>query len=75
MWVAFCDHKGSFGVFMIDHEEMFSSLLMHIDRMNVVLNGEVLEDVNQFKYLGTFVAADGVETDVCNGIKEGCLGE
>ena len=43
------------------------------DRLNVVLNGEVLEEVNQFKYLGSIVAADGgVEADVCNRINEGC---
>ena len=42
-------------------------------RMNVSLNGEVLEEVDQFKYLGSVVAANGrIEADVCNRVKEGC---
>ena len=42
-------------------------------RMNVVLNGEVLEEVNQFKYLGSIVAANGrIEADVCHRVKERC---
>ena len=35
------------------------------DRMHVILNGEPLEEVDCFKYLGSQVAADGVcERDV-----------
>ena len=42
-------------------------------RMNVILNGEILEEVNQFKYLGSIIAAGGgVETDVSHRISEGC---
>ena len=42
-------------------------------RMNVRLNGEVLEEVEKFKYLGSMVAAGGgVEADVCNRVNEGC---
>ena len=42
-------------------------------RMNVVLNGEVLEEVDQFQYLGSIVAANGgIEADVCHRVKEGC---
>ena len=34
-------------------------------RLNVMLNGEVLEEVNQFKYLGSVITANGrVEADV-----------
>ena len=41
-------------------------------RMNVDLNGEVLEQVNEFKYLGSVVAANGgVEADVSHRISEG----
>ena len=41
--------------------------------MNVTLNGEVLEEVDQFKYLGSVVAANGgIEADVCHRVKEGC---
>ena len=28
-------------------------------RLNVTLNGEVLEEVDQFKYLGSVIAANG----------------
>ena len=42
-------------------------------RMNISLNGEVLEEVDQFKYLGSVVAANGrIEADVCHRVKEGC---
>ena len=42
-------------------------------RMNVVLNGEVLEEVDEFKYLGSIVAANGgIEADVGHRVKEGC---
>ena len=38
-----------------------------------MLNGEALEEVNQFKYLGSAVAANGgVEADVCHKVNEGC---
>ena len=42
-------------------------------RLNVTLNGEVLEEVDQFKYLGSVIAANGgVEADVRNRVNEGC---
>ena len=42
-------------------------------RMNVTLNGEMLEEVDEFKYLGAVVAANGgVEADVRNRVNEGC---
>ena len=41
-------------------------------RMHVVLNGEPLEEVDCFKYLGSEVAADeGCERDVVHRISEG----
>ena len=40
--------------------------------MSVELNGEVLEQVNEFKYLGSVVAANGgVEADVRHRVNEG----
>ena len=42
-------------------------------RMNVTLNGEVLEEVDEFRYLGVVVAANGrIDADVCHRVKEGC---
>ena len=42
-------------------------------RLNVKLNGEALEEVDQFKYLGPVIAANGeVEADVCHRVIEGC---
>ena len=42
-------------------------------RLNVMLNGEALEEVDHFKYLGSVVAANGgVEADVCHRVNEGC---
>ena len=42
-------------------------------RLNVMLNGEALEEVDQFKYLGSFIAANGgVEADVRHRVNEGC---
>ena len=42
------------------------------DRMHVILNGEPLEDVDCFKYLGSLVAADGgCERDVVHRMNEG----
>ena len=42
-------------------------------RLNVTLNGEVLEEVDQFKYLGSIIAANGgVEEDVRHRVNEGC---
>ena len=42
-------------------------------RLNAVLNGEALEEVDQFKYLGSVIAAnDGVEADVRHRVNEGC---
>ena len=41
-------------------------------RLNVMLNGEALE-VDQFKYLGSVIAANGgVEADVSHRVNEGC---
>ena len=47
------------------------------DRMHVILNGEPLEEVDCFKYLGSQVAANGgCERDVVHRINEGIeLGE
>ena len=40
--------------------------------LNVLLNGEALEEVDKFKYLGSVIAANGgVETDVCHRVIEG----
>ena len=42
-------------------------------RLNLMLNGEALEEVDQFKYLGSVIAANGgVEADVCHRVNEGC---
>ena len=42
------------------------------DRMHVILNGESLEEVGCFKYLGSQVAADGgCERDVIHRMNEG----
>ena len=42
------------------------------DRMHVILNGEPLEDVDCFKYVGSQLAADeGCESDVVHGMNEG----
>ena len=42
-------------------------------RLNVTLNGEALEEVDQFKYLGSVIVANGgVEADVCHRVNEGC---
>ena len=42
-------------------------------RLNVMLNEEVLEEVDQFKYLGSVIAANGrVESDVRHRVNEGC---
>ena len=42
------------------------------DRMHVILNGEQLEEVDCFKYLGSQVAADGgYERDVVHRMNEG----
>ena len=42
------------------------------DRMHVILNGEPLEEVDYFKYLGSHVAADGgCERDVIHRMNEG----
>ena len=41
-------------------------------RMLVILNGEPVEEVDCFKYLGSQVAADGgCEWDVVHGMNEG----
>ena len=42
------------------------------DRIHVILDGEFLEDVDCFKYLGSRVAADGgCERDVVHRMNEG----
>ena len=42
------------------------------DRMHVILNGEPLEEVDCFKYLGSQVAADGgCERDVVHRMNDG----
>ena len=42
-------------------------------RLNVMLNGETLEEVDQFKYLGSVMAANGgVEADMRHRVNEGC---
>ena len=42
-------------------------------RLNVMFNGEALEEVDQFKFLGSVIAANGgVEADVCHRVNEGC---
>ena len=42
-------------------------------RLNVMLNGEALEEVDQCKYLGSVIAANGgVEADVHHRVNEGC---
>ena len=42
------------------------------DRMHVILNGEPLEEVDCFQYLGSQVAADGgCERDVVHRMNEG----
>ena len=44
----------------------------NVDRMHVILNGEPLEEVDCFKYLGSPVAADGgCERDVVHRMNEG----
>ena len=43
------------------------------DPIHVILNGEPLEEVNCFLYLGSQVAADGgCEWDVVHRMNEGC---
>ena len=42
-------------------------------RINVALDGEVLGEVDQFKYLGSIISANGgVEADVSHRVNEGC---
>ena len=42
-------------------------------RLNVMIDGEALEEVDQFKYLGSVIAANGgVEADVSHRVSEGC---
>ena len=42
-------------------------------RLNVVLSGEALEEVDQFKYLGSVIAANsGMEADVRRRVNVGC---
>ena len=42
-------------------------------RMNVILNGDAFEEVDQFIYLGSVIAANGgVEADVRQRVNEGC---
>ena len=49
------------------------SKVMRCTRLNAMLNGEALEEVDQFKYLGSVIAANGgVEADVRHRVNEGC---
>ncbi|XP_068217827.1 uncharacterized protein [Palaemon carinicauda] len=42
-------------------------------RLNFMLNGELLQEVDQFKYLGSVVATNaGVETDERQRVNDGC---
>ena len=42
-------------------------------RLNVMLNGEALEKVDNFKCFGSVIAANGgVEADVRHRVNEGC---
>ena len=42
-------------------------------RLNVMLNGEALEELDQFRYSGSVIAANGgVEADVRHRVNEGC---
>ena len=42
-------------------------------RLNIMLNGEALEEVDQFKYLGSVIAANGgVEANARHRVNEGC---
>ena len=42
-------------------------------RMNVMLNGEALEEMDQFKYLSSVTASNGgVEADASHRVNEGC---
>ena len=42
-------------------------------RLNAMLNGEAVEEVDQFKYLRLVIAANGgVEADVHQRVNEGC---
>ena len=51
---------------------MRCSRYSNLDRMHVILNGEPLEEVDCFKYLGSHVAADGgCEKDVVHRMNEG----
>ena len=51
---------------------MRCSRYFHGDRMHVILNGEPLQEVGCFKYLGSQVAADGgCERDVVHRMNEG----
>ena len=51
---------------------MTSSRHGNWDRMHVILNGEPLEEVDCFKFLGSQVAADGgCERDVVHRMNEG----
>ena len=51
---------------------MRCSIYGNEDRMHVILNGEPLEEVDCFKYLGSQVAADGgCEIDVARRMNEG----
>ena len=54
------------------HKIMRCSRYCNGDRMHVILNGEPLEEVDCFKYLGLQVAADvGCERDVVHRMNEG----
>ena len=46
-------------------KEMRCTRIEDSGRLNVMLNGETLEDVDQFKYLGSIIAANGGGKQTC----------
>ncbi len=50
--------------------------MVHGRRRNVALNGKVLEEVECFKYLGSYVAVDGgIEGEIKFRMNERCVEE
>ena len=71
--IAFATALGLFILFLLLTNYMRCSRYGNGDRMYVILNGEPLEEVDCFKYLGrSQVAADGgCERDVVHRMNEG----